>query len=59
MGVIDAGTDGNGYTRAQLLELGIDTSVQKPVHLGLYHTHKYIDGNLDKLKSRAAVKGHK
>jgi hypothetical protein len=60
MGVLDEGPDGIGYTKAQLLEEGIDINVKKAVGLGLYHTHKFDkEGEIDRLKSRAALQGHK
>ena len=57
MGVIDD-NKGKGYTRKQLEE-GIFLKDMKAVPLGLYHTHHYDKGgNVDRLKTRAAVKGH-
>ena len=52
MGVLD-----HGYTREDLHKLGITAP---PVPLGLYHTHKTgKDGQVNRLKTRAAVQGHK
>jgi hypothetical protein len=60
MGVLDEGPDRKGYTKRQLLEEGIDINVKKAVGLGLYHTHKFDkEGEVDRLKSRAAIQGHK
>ena len=58
MDVID-GNNGKGYTRKQLEEEGIFLKDLKAVPLGMYHTHHYgKGGNVDRLKTRAAVKGH-
>jgi site-specific DNA-cytosine methylase len=52
MGVLD-----HGYTRRDLHKMGITTP---PVPLGLYHTHKHDKaGEINRLKTRAAVKGHR
>jgi hypothetical protein len=59
MGVLDEGPGGTGYTKAQLLEEGIDITVRKAVFVGLYHTHKFDKcGDVDRLKTRCALKGH-
>ena len=58
MGVIDD-NNGKGYTKKQLELEGIFLKDMKAVPLGLYHTHHYDKGgNVDRLKTRAAVKGH-
>ena len=58
MGVIDD-NNGKGYTKKQLEKEGIFLEDMKAVPLGLYHTHHYDKGvNVDRLKTRAAVKGH-
>ena len=60
MGVPDEGPDSAGYTKEQLLAEGIDINVRKPVFVGLYHTHKFDkEGEVDRLKTRCALKGHK
>jgi hypothetical protein len=60
MGVLDEGPDGFGYSKQQLLDEGIDIKIKKAVGLGLYHTHKFDkEGEIDRLKSRAALQGHK
>jgi hypothetical protein len=60
MGVLDEGPNGAGYTKAQLLEEGIDITIRKAVFVGLYHTHKFDkEGDVDRLKTRCALKGHK
>jgi hypothetical protein len=60
MGVLDEGPDSMGYSKEQLLAEGIDINVKKAVGLGLYHTHKFDkEGEIDRLKSRAALQGHK
>jgi site-specific DNA-cytosine methylase len=52
MGVLD-----HGYTLQEIRDLGITA---KPVPLGLYHTHKTgQDGSITRLKTRAAVQGHR
>jgi hypothetical protein len=52
MGVLD-----HGYTLRDLHNMGIHSS---PVPLGLYHTHKTDkEGEVNRLKTRAAVKGHR
>ena len=52
MGVLD-----HGYTLQDLRNLGITS---QPVPLGLYHTHKKDkEGEVNRLKTRAAVKGHR
>jgi len=58
MGVFDD-NNGKGYTKKQLELEGISLKDMKAVPLGLYHTHHYDKGgNVDHLKTRAAVKGH-
>ena len=58
MGVFDD-SNGSGYTRKQLEEEGIFLKDMKAVPLGLYHTHHHGKrGNVDRLKARAAIKGH-
>ena len=58
MGVI-GDRNGKGYTKNQLELEGIFLKDMKAVPLGLYHTHHYDKGgNVDRLKTRAAVKGH-
>jgi hypothetical protein len=60
MGVLDEGPNSTGYTKAQLLEEGVDINVRKAVFVGLYHTHKFDkSGEVDRLKTRCALKGHK
>ena len=57
MGVLDTNGDIGGYTRKELINLGITS---KPVPIGLYHTHKTgKDGKITRRKTRAAVQGHK
>ena len=52
MGVLD-----HGYTLQDLHDMGITAP---PVPLGLYHTHKTDkQGEVNRLKTRAAVKGHR
>ena len=52
MGVLD-----HGYTLKDLHNMGV---MSTPVPLGLYHTHKTDkEGNVNRLKTRAAVKGHR
>ena len=52
MGVLD-----HGYTLEDLHDIGITAP---PVPLGLYHTHKTDkQGAVNRLKTRAAVKGHR
>ena len=52
MGVLD-----HGYTLTDLYNIGITA---RPVPLGLYHTHKTDkEGDVNRLKTRAAVKGHR
>jgi site-specific DNA-cytosine methylase len=52
MGVLD-----HGYTLQDLHNIGITA---RPVPLGLYHTHKTDkEGDVNRLKTRAAVKGHR
>ena len=58
MGVIDD-NNGKGYTWQELEDQGIYLKSMKAVPLGLYHTHHYDkEGNVDRMKTRAAVKGH-
>ena len=58
MGVIDD-NNGKGYTKKQLELEGTFIKDTKAVPLGLYHTHHYDkEGNVDRLKTRATVKGH-
>ena len=58
MGVIDD-NNGKGYTKKQLESEGIFLDGMKTVPLGLYHTrHHDKGGNVDRLKTRAAVRGH-
>jgi hypothetical protein len=58
MGVIDD-NNGKGYTKRQLELEGIFLDDMKAVPLGLYHTHHYDkEGGVDRLKTRATVKGH-
>ena len=58
MGVIDD-NNGKGYTKRQLELEGIFLDDMKAVPLGLYHTHHYDkEDGVDRLKTRAAVKGH-
>jgi hypothetical protein len=60
MGVLDEGPNSTGYTKAQLLEEGVDINVRKAVFVGLYHTHKFDkSGEVDRLKTRCALKGLK
>jgi hypothetical protein len=60
MGVLDEGPESAGYSKDQLLQEGIDITVRKPVFVGLYHTHKFDKcGDIDRLKTRCALKGHK
>jgi hypothetical protein len=59
MGVLDEGPNSQGYTKAQLLEEGIDINIRKAVFVGLYHTHKFDkEGEIDRLKTRCALQGH-
>ena len=52
MGVLD-----HGYTMKDLHKMGVTST---PVPLGLYHTHKTDkEGKVNRLKTRAAVKGHR
>ena len=52
MGVLD-----HGYTQKDLHNMGITS---RPIPLGLYHTHKTDKaGAVNRLKTRAAVQGHK
>ena len=61
MGVVDNNEDGNGFTKAELKAEGIDLDIKPAVPLGLYHTTKFdhSTGDIDKLKTRAAIQGHK
>ena len=61
MGVVDNNEDGNGFTKAELKAEGIDLDIKPAVPLGLYHTTKFdhTTGDIDKLKTRAAIQGHK
>ena len=50
---------GKSYAKKQLEEEGIFLKDMKAVPLVLYHTHHYgKGGNVDRPKTRAAVKGH-
>ena len=47
-------------TKADLLKEGIDINARLAVYVGLYHTHKHSGrGEIDRHKTRCAVKGHK
>ena len=58
-GVLCQGPGDKGYTKAELLAEGIDIDVRKAVYVGLYHTHKHgnSEGEIDRHKTRCAVKG--
>ena len=60
MGVLDQGPNDAGYSKAELKVEGIDIDVRPAVFVGLYHTHKTNgEGEIDRHKTRCAVKGHK
>jgi hypothetical protein len=60
MGVLDQGPNDAGYSKAELKVEGIDIDVRPAVFVGLYHTHKTNgEGDIDRHKTRCAVKGHK
>jgi hypothetical protein len=59
-GVLCQGEDDRGYTKADLLNEGIDINQRPAVYVGLYHTHKHSgEGEINRHKTRCAVKGHK
>ena len=59
-GVLCQGPEDKGYTKADLMKEGIDITVRPAVYVGLYHTHKHDgSGDIDRHKTRCAVKGHK
>ena len=60
MGVHDQGPNDAGCSKAELKVDGIDIDVRPAVFVGLYHTHKTNgEGDIDRHKTRCAVKGHK
>ena len=61
MDVVDNNEDGNGFTKAELKAEGINLDIKPAVLLGLHHTTKFdhTTGDIDKLKTRAAIQGHK
>ena len=59
-GVMCQGEGDKGYTKAELLEEGIDINKRPAVYVGLCHTHKHSgEGEINRYKTRCAVKGLK